>query len=173
MLISVISTLVCLTGIVIVTILHNQHWLDVTVRPAAAPADAPMISVIVPARDEERNIRRCVEALLAQTYPNFELIVAGRPLDRRHPQILADMARSDNLLHILKGEELPAGWAGKPHALYQAAQNAQGEWLCFVDADTFTSPQALASVYWVGPENNLRTCSAFLPARNSAPSGRR
>jgi chlorobactene glucosyltransferase len=161
MLIPVISSLVCLAGIVIVTILHNQHWLDVTVRPAAAPADAPLISVIVPARNEERNIRRCVEALLAQTYPNFELIVLDDRSTDSTPGILAELAHGDIRLHILHGDELPPGWAGKPHALYQAAQNAQGEWLCFVDADTFTSPQALSSVYLAALEQSADLFSIF------------
>ena len=52
------------------------------------------------------------------------------------------------------GAELPSGWAGKPHALYQAARSAQGKWLCFVDADTFAAPKALASCYVKALETN-------------------
>jgi chlorobactene glucosyltransferase len=48
-------------------------------------------------------------------------------------------------LHIINGSDLPVGWAGKPHALYQASATARGEWLCFIDADTFLSPTALSS----------------------------
>ena len=48
---------------------------------------------------------------------------------------------------MLNGADLPRGWAGKPHALTQAAAIAHGEWLCFVDADTYLAPDALASVY--------------------------
>jgi len=48
---------------------------------------------------------------------------------------------------IINGSNLPEGWAGKPHALYQASAVARGEWLCFVDADTFLKPQAISSVY--------------------------
>ncbi len=50
-------------------------------------------------------------------------------------------------LQIINGSDLPAGWAGKPHALFQASAAARGEWLCFVDADTFLSPTALSSCY--------------------------
>ena len=52
------------------------------------------------------------------------------------------------------GSELPAGWAGKPHALYQAAKSATGEWLCFVDADTFLEPNALSAVLAKARETN-------------------
>ena len=161
MIILVISTIFCFIGIAIVTVLHNQHWLDVTVLPTAAPADGPLISVIVPARNEERNIRRCIEALLAQTYPNFELIVLNdRSIDAT-PEILAGLAWRDSRLLVLRGDELPSGWAGKPHALHQAAQSARGEWLCFVDADTFTSPQALASVFRAALEQSADLFSIF------------
>jgi chlorobactene glucosyltransferase len=161
MFIVIISTIACIVGILIVTILHNQHGMDVIVQPTAAPADTPLVSVIVPARDEERNVRRCVEALLAQAYPNFELIVLDDRSTDATPEILAELARSDKRLHVLRGEELPPGWAGKPHALYQAAHSAQGVWLCFVDADTFAAPQALASVYMAARENSADLFSIF------------
>jgi len=63
------------------------------------------------------------------------------------PTILQSYAARDKRLTVLNGVELPPGWAGKPHALFQAAQAATGEWLCFVDADTFAAPSALASVF--------------------------
>jgi chlorobactene glucosyltransferase len=142
-----ISTLALVLGILIITWIHNQYHLDVAVSPAPPPDDAPLISVIVPARNEARNIRRCVEALLAQTYPNYELIVLDDRSTDETPVILNELARSDSHLRLLAGADLPAGWAGKPHALFQAAKAARGEWLCFVDADTFVSPEALASVF--------------------------
>ena len=145
-----LSSLACLIGIAIVTWLHNQHHLDVVVSPSLrspTPPVAPLISVIVPARNESRNIPRCVECLLAQTYPNFELIVLDDCSTDDTPAILRGYAARDNRLTVLEGAQLPTGWAGKPHALFQAAQAARGEWLCFVDADTFAGPPALASVY--------------------------
>jgi chlorobactene glucosyltransferase len=161
MLLLVISTLACIIGIAIVTVLHNQHGLGVTVQSVPAPAEAPLVSVIVPARDEERNIRRCVESLLAQAYPDFELIVLDDRSTDATPEILAELARRDQRLHVLRGEDLPSGWAGKPHALYQAAQSAHGEWICFIDADTFAAPQALASVYAAAEGSSADLFSIF------------
>ena len=102
----------------------------------------PLISVIIPARNEQRNIRRCIQALLSQTYPNFEIIVVDDRSTDETPQILAELAEEDARLQIIHGAELPPGWAGKPHALVQGAAAAQGEWLCFMDADTFAEPES-------------------------------
>ena len=142
----ILSTLTCLAGLAIVTWLHTRHHMDVVVSPVPAPPAAARISVIVPARNEQRNIRRCLDCLLSQAYPNFELIVLDDRSTDATPAILRGYAARDDRLRVLTGEELPPGWAGKPHALFQAARAAGGEWLCFVDADTFAGPQALASV---------------------------
>ena len=146
-----ISTLLFLLGLRIIYWVHSQYHMDIVVAPAEPPADAPMISICVPARNEEKNIRRCVESLLAQTYPNFEVIVLDDRSSDSTPQILEDLSKADwqsaPRLKIIHGSDLPPGWAGKPHALYQAAASARGEWLCFVDADTFAAPEAVASCY--------------------------
>jgi chlorobactene glucosyltransferase len=143
----ILSSLFCLIGIAIVTWLHLQPPMEVVVSPVLPAPAAPRISVIVPARNEERNIRRCLDSLLSQTYPNFELIVLDDRSSDTTPQILQSYAAREKRLSVLNGVELPTGWAGKPHALFQAARAATGEWLCFVDADTFADPSALASVF--------------------------
>lgn len=158
-----ISSLLFLLALGIIAWVHSQYHMDIVVTPAEAPASAPLISICVPARDEEKNIRRCVESLLAQNYPNFEIIVLDDRSTDATPKILEEL-RSDDFsrprakttevvttwesrLKIIHGSDLPAGWAGKPHALYQASAAARGEWLCFVDADTFSAPEAIASCY--------------------------
>jgi chlorobactene glucosyltransferase len=141
------SFLLFLLGLGIIVWVHSQYHMDIVVTPAEVHAPAPLISICVPARDEEKNIRRCIEALLAQTYPNFEIIVLDDRSTDSTPQILDELASRDSRLRVLHGSDLPAGWAGKPHALFQASSAARGEWLCFVDADTFTVPEAIASCY--------------------------
>lgn len=147
MLYLILSTAFLIGGIGIVYWLHNQYHLDIVVEPAAPPANAPLISLCVPARNEERNIRGCIEALLTQDYPNLEVIVLDDRSTDATFAILKDIANRDSRLHPISGSDLPAGWAGKPHALYQASAAARGEWLCFVDADTFLSSKTLSSCY--------------------------
>jgi len=153
------STAFLIGGIGIIYWLHNQYQMDIVVEPAPHPTNAPLISVCIPARNEERNIRACVEAVLAQDYPNLEVIVLDDRSTDATPEILRKLTlESDSLLsrqtreqapvlQIISGSDLPKGWAGKPYALFQASASAHGEWLCFVDADTFLSPKTLSSCY--------------------------
>jgi chlorobactene glucosyltransferase len=153
-----ISTAILVGGIFIVYWLHNQYHLDIVVEPVPPPSRAPLISVCVPARNEERNIRACVESILAQDYPSFEVIVLDDRSTDRTPEILHDLLMETGSLpsglkqqaaslHIIDGADLPKGWAGKPHALFQASAAARGEWLCFVDADTFLSANTLTACH--------------------------
>ena len=149
----VFSTLAMLLGLYLTWRVHAQGKFQIVVDPHArsadkSPVDQPaLISVIIPARNESRNIRRCVNALLNQTYPRYELIVVDDRSSDETPAILAELAEADARLQVLNGAELPEGWAGKPHALVQGASQARGEWLCFMDADTFASPNLLYSAY--------------------------
>lgn len=116
--------------------------------PQAPAARMPSVSVIVPARDEERNIRRCVESLLAQDYPNYEVVVVDDGSTDATPTLLEALRQTPagrERLRVARVEELPSGWAGKPHALHTGARLATGDWLLFTDADTAHSPSALRS----------------------------
>jgi len=111
--------------------------------------NGPLVSVIVSARNEERNIRRCVESLLEQDYGNYEVIVIDDGSTDATPRILDELAAShpcgDRLCVLRLRDDLPEGWAGKPHAIHKGTQEAQGKWLLFTDADTWHAPNALRS----------------------------
>ena len=148
----ILSTAALLIGLFIAWLLHSAHQMEIAVIPGTQPGvdPLPLISVIVPARNEARNIRRCLQALLVQDYTRYEVIVVDDRSSDATPQILAELlageaARSTNRLRVLHGKDLTPGWAGKPHALVQGAEAAQGEWLCFIDADTFAAPHLLSS----------------------------
>jgi chlorobactene glucosyltransferase len=110
-------------------------------------ANYPLVSIIVPARNEERNIRRCVESLLEQNYPNYEIIVVDDGSTDETPDILENIIQThprNNRLWVQRlRDELPEGWAGKPHAIHTGVQESHGEWLLFTDADTWHAPDAL------------------------------
>ncbi len=117
--------------------------------PTPPSINSPLVSVIVPARNEERNIRHCVESLLEQDYGNYEVIVIDDGSTDATPRILDELVashpRSDRLYVLRLREDLPQGWAGKPHAIHKGAQEAHGKWLLFTDADTWHAPNALRS----------------------------
>ena len=137
----IVSSVSFIVGLAIITWMHNQYQLDIVVKPVHPPENAPLISVCIPARNEERNIGRCVEALLAQTYPNFEVVVLDDQSTDATPEILHNLRKVP--LKIINSSDLHPVWAGKPHALTQAADAARGKWLCFVDVDTFVTLDAL------------------------------
>ncbi len=140
-----LSTLACFSGVGLTLWLHRQTRMGLPIPLATPGPETPLISVILPARDEARNLPRCLDALLAQTYPAFEIIVVDDGSTDATPQILADYVGRAARIRALAGQPLPSGWAGKPHALHQGVRAARGEWLCFMDADTFAAPELLAS----------------------------
>src|SRR4026207_840237 len=98
------STVFCIGGLLIIHWIHNQYQMDIVVEPTPPPPhDAPLISVCVPARNEERNIRTCIEAILNQDYPNLEVIVLDDRSNDSTPLILADIAARDSRLHPISG----------------------------------------------------------------------
>jgi chlorobactene glucosyltransferase len=103
----------------------------------------PRVSILVPARDEERNIEECVISLLKQDYPDFEVIVLDDHSKDNTLSILTRLASHDNRLQIIEGRPLPEGWLGKHWACHQLDQAATGELILFVDADTRHTPDML------------------------------
>ena len=106
-------------------------------RPAAAMSEA-RVSIIVPARNEEQDIRATLESLLALDYRDYEVIaVNDRSTDATGARMeeVAASAGAPGRLRIIHVSELPAGWMGKTHAMWTAARQATGDWLLFTDAD--------------------------------------
>ena len=105
-----------------------------------------MVSILVPARDEEKNIARCLDSLIGQTYANYEIVVLDDQSTDRTWEILSVYERENpGKVRIVRGEPLSeSGWFGKPHAMHQLALHARGEYLLFTDADTIHGPESVA-----------------------------
>ena len=117
--------------------------------------DPPMVSVCVPARDEERGIAACLESLLAQDYPRFEVIAVNDHSSDRTGELIRELAEKDSRLIALDGKDLPQGWLGKPFALHQAFQKSKGDILLFTDADPVFKPHALSTAISTMREKGL------------------
>ncbi len=106
----------------------------------------PRLSVILAAKDEDAHIEACVTSLLAQDYPDFELIVVDDRSSDRTPGILARLAREHpGRLRVETVRALPDGWFGKCNAMREGVALSDGEWLVFTDADCrFASPHMLS-----------------------------
>ena len=103
----------------------------------------PYISVCIPARNEERDIKNCVKSVLNQDYPNFEVIVVDDNSSDNTAKIVRSMTEEYPNLIFISGAQLAPGWMGKPYALHQAYQKSRGQYLLFTDADLMYRSHAL------------------------------
>jgi len=130
-------------------------------REFGADVDLPQLSIVVPARNEERQIESCVRSLLCQHHPAFEVVVVDDCSEDATRSILERLASQDSRLKVVAGKPLPAGWVGKPWALVQGVAVARGEWLLFTDADTFHLPHGAASVHATAIQHGLDVLSVL------------
>ena len=131
-------------------------------RAGPPPSRLPRLSVLVPARNEERTIGECLGSLASQDYPDFEVVL----LDDGSTDRTAEIARglgfgASGRLRIIAGGELPDGWTGKGWACHQLARAAGGDWLLFTDADTRHQPGGLRAVVSFALARRADLCSAW------------
>ncbi len=122
---------------------NNLRLLRAPNSPISVPEEGPLVSILVPARNEARSIARCVEALAHQDYPRCEILVLDDQSEDQTATIVAQLAGHYTNLRLLHGQPLPSNWHGKAYACAQLAQAASGQWLLFVDADTVLAPQCV------------------------------
>lgn len=103
----------------------------------------PLVSVVVPTRNEAYRVEPCIRSLKAQTYPRLQILIVDDSTDNT-VEVIASIIGDDPRFTIVKEEKLPNGWIGKPHALQQGSTLAKGEWLLFIDADTFHDPDLIS-----------------------------
>ncbi len=104
------------------------------------------ISIIVPAKNEEKNIANCLYHLFRQNFKNCEIIVVDDRSTDKTPHLLENFKKlSPFPFRIIRIEKLPPGWTGKNHAMVAGSKAASGDWLLFTDADTTHSPESAAS----------------------------
>jgi len=113
---------------------QKRLWPNSHLHTAAR--DAPLVSVLVPARNEQhRVLEESIRSILAQDFTSFEVIAVNDRSTDATGAILETIAKSDGRLLVIEGAELSAGWLGKPYAMQQALNHARGEWLLATDAD--------------------------------------
>jgi chlorobactene glucosyltransferase len=140
----------------IVWIFRALHLLT-TLRKTArlTPSDSynpeGFVSVLIPAKNEEKNIRTCIESLKAQDYKALEIIVINDNSSDQTEPILKSMGQ-----FYVSCPPCPEGWTGKTHAIHCGVSHAKGEWLLFTDADTRHQPHGLRTALTHAQKNNLQ-----------------
>lgn len=124
--------------------------------------EAPRVSILVPARNEARNIEACVASLLTQDYPNYELVVLDDHSDDGTSEIVRGLGlRTEGDRRVISGAALPAGWTGKGWACHQLASAASGDFLFFTDADTTHAPGTVSAAVAAAREYRADLLSAW------------
>lgn len=139
--------------------LRNYVRLPLVERVDIA-ADLPSVSIVVPARDEERNLPALLTSLAALQYPRTEVIV----VDDASSDRTAEIARKHGA-RLIQVDGPEAGWTGKAYACWRGAQVATGEWLLFTDADTTHEPASLQRTVSYALAHSLQALSLFVQQR--------
>jgi chlorobactene glucosyltransferase len=122
---------------------HRASAIDASVERSCSPS----VSVIVPVRNEIDNILHCLDGLTAQTglAPRSEIIVVDDGSDDGTATAVEHYASLGHRVRLAAAGPLPDGWVGKPHACRRGALLAEGDWLCFIDADVRAAPELIAT----------------------------
>jgi chlorobactene glucosyltransferase len=119
-------------------------------RRAPLSKSTPLVSILVPARNEERNIAACLESFKAQVYANLEILVLDDGSTDNTAAMVNSFVEQDPRIRLIIGDPLPAGWLGKNWACDQLSRRARGEILLFIDADCRCAPSAVShTVGWM------------------------
>jgi chlorobactene glucosyltransferase len=140
-----------LEAVALTALLAAFFWIVRNLRALPQPPLAervdrgtlPSLCVVLPVRDEERDVEECVASILAQDYPGLEVVVVDDGSTDQTPAILARLAASDPRLRVKRNDTLPPGWMGKNHALDVGAAESASEWVLFMDVDVRLEPDSL------------------------------
>ncbi len=113
-------------------------------RAPVGEAEDARVAVLIPARDEERNIAACVASVLASRSVALEVLVLDDDSTDRTGAIAGEIAARDARVRLVQTQTLPAGWNGKQRACWLLAQEAKQPLLLFLDADVRVAPEAIA-----------------------------
>lgn len=127
--------------------------------PVANTNEDKLVSVLVPARNEEMNIVSSINGILSQSYKKIEIIIIDDCSTDNTYNIASSIKK--NNLKVIKGEILPEGWLGKNWACHQLAQHATGEYLLFVDADVGIKKESISSAIHELNRTNAELISVF------------
>ena len=126
---------------------------------AMETAGAPIVSVIIPARNEEACLGDCLQSLVTQSGVAFEIIVVDDHSTDRTREIAQSFSHDHDKVRVIDAGTLPAGWTGKNNAVTTGVRQARGQWFLFTDADTGHLPGSLARALAEVRDNNAQLLS--------------
>lgn len=140
--------------VALVNIFFNQNM-------EATDKSDKMVSVLIPARNEEKNIANILQDILIQDYPNYEVIVFDDHSTDKTVEIINAFIQKNINVKLIESKELPNGWLGKNHACNSLAIEAKGDYLLFVDADVRIRYNIIGRTYNFAENHGLNLVSVF------------
>ncbi|QIA09021.1 glycosyltransferase [Draconibacterium halophilum] len=125
----------------------------------------PLISILIPARNEEQNIGHLLKDIQNQEWKNFEVLIFNDQSDDKTGEIVESYTKEDQRIHLINSEGLPDGWLGKNYGCYQLAQKAKGNYFLFLDADVRISGAIISGTIAKVKKHQLGLLSIF-PKQN-------
>ncbi|MGC2427776.1 MAG: glycosyltransferase [Nitrososphaeraceae archaeon] len=157
MMFGIFGTWIYFIGYMIKSLKQSPMLEPITKSPISK---IPKVSVILPARNEEKYIAKCLDSLLNQDYQNFEIIAINDSSTDRTIDIMYQYATQGTLV-VVDSKPKPDGWAGKNWACYQGYLKATGDVFLFTDADTVHSPSTMSLAIANLLEQNLDALTAI------------
>ncbi|MFA9557968.1 glycosyltransferase family 2 protein [Evansella sp. AB-rgal1] len=123
-------------------VMFNSFCLP-TLPSISLLSSSPLISVLIPMRNEERNVERIINVVKSLTYHNFEVIILDDHSKDNTKSLVQQAIRNDKRFKLIEGKPLPNDWVGKVFACHQLSLEAKGDFLLFLDADVSLHPNSL------------------------------
>lgn len=143
----------------IIVVVYNFTIQPYLIR--LVPENNPLVSVLVPARNEEKNIGILLESLINQTYTHIEILVYDDMSDDGTAQRVKHYTKTDKRIRLIQGTSLPDGWMGKNNACHQLAMASKGDFLMFMDADVIPAPYLVSAATGYMQKQNAGLLSIF------------
>ncbi len=154
--------LILICAFFLVIVLSNVlFWPRVRLPNARGRRSADRVSVLIPARNEDQNIGKCLDSILGQNAPISEVLVYDDHSVDGTAALVRKMGERDSRIRLIEPRPLPDDWCGKNFACAQLALAARGEWLLFLDADTELSPKAVPAILGTALARNLTMLSCW------------
>lgn len=140
---TILLVIISLLSFQLLFVLWNLAAFPSMKKAVAHQSSKPSISVLIPARNEEKNIKACIDSVLAQTHIPDEILVLDDHSTDNTAGYVKEISLFHPCVHLLKGNDLPNGWTGKSFACQQLAEQAKADWFVFFDADARLEKEAL------------------------------
>jgi glycosyltransferase involved in cell wall biosynthesis len=149
--------------LVSLTNLFTRQWLKNSgeVNYFTTAVESPFISILIPVRNEEKNIGSLLGDLIVQDYERYEIVVYDDNSDDSTGNIVKGYMNTDSRIKMISGSSLPPGWIGKTYACHQLSLAASGDYLLFMDADVRVKPSLLRNSMVHMYKFNLSLLSLF------------